>query len=103
MDQEYKVVNDTSYHLDTADDLIAVLERCRADRTRVRIAYGDVATGTQWGSDALDVGRIGRSTGSNKIPLLVHNTRSMGGCGILTQFILQVRESRGGKVLYKRA
>lgn len=103
MDQEYKVVNDTAYHLNTPDDLIAVMERCRKDRTRVRITYGDVATGTPWDSYALDVGRIGRSTGSRKIPILVHNARSMGGGGILTDCILQVRESRGGKVLYKRA
>lgn len=39
-------------------------------------------------------GTVGRSTGKVKIPLLVHNSRSMGGGGILTHCIIGIRLSR---------
>lgn len=41
-------VNGTTYG-DCPPEVIAVLERCRADRTRIRVAYGYPADGQDWG------------------------------------------------------
>lgn len=92
---KYKVVNGTFYDPQTPDEVIRVLEHARETRTRLAIVYR--------AESRPEFGRVGRSTGSVKIPLLVHNTRSMGGEGICTNIIVEIRESEGGKVLYKAA
>jgi len=95
-----KTVNNTSYHIDTNDKVIEVLERCRMNNTRIVIDYGNVETKESW-NEVNDIsGYIGRSTGSVKIPLLVYNNRSIGGSGILSHCILSIKESKGKKVLF---
>lgn len=99
--EKYKVVNGTSYHIDTNDEIIDVLEKVRQIRTRIILDYGDIKTGRSWG-DRYDItGYVGRSTGYSKIPLLIHNTRSMGGGGILTHCIIGIKTSKGKIPLYK--
>lgn len=98
---QYNVVNGTSYHAETHAEIVSVLENCRRSNTRIRVCYGDVATGRDW-RERYDVsGTIGRSCGTVKIPLLIHNSRSMGGGGLLDHCIVKIKTSRGGKVLYQ--
>lgn len=97
--KEYKVVNGTSYSVETSDKVIEVLERCRINNTRIVLDYGDTETGRSWGEIYDVTGRIGRSTGI-KIPILLYNKRSMGGSAILTDCIIGIKESRGGRILY---
>jgi hypothetical protein len=92
---KYKVVNGTYYAADTPDEVIQVLERARESRVRLAIAYEP--------ESRPEFGRVGRSMGPVKVPILVHNTRSMGGGGICTSIIVEIRESNGGRVLYKAA
>ena len=102
MPVDRKDVNGTSYAAETSDRLIALLERLRAARTRVVFVYGDPKTGIAWGPDATpDRGRIGRSTGSEKIPLLIRTSRSLGGEGLLDHCIVEIRESKGARVIYR--
>jgi len=99
----YKVSESgTYYHIETKDAVINALEKARANRTRVRLFWGDVETGKCW-NDIYDItGTIGRSTGTVKIPLLIHNSRSMGGGGILTHCILKIKETgKNGRTLYQ--
>ena len=42
------IVNEITYHDETPKAVIDILERVRADRTRIRIHYGDVRTGRDW-------------------------------------------------------
>lgn len=98
--KEYKVVNGTSYSVDTCDRVIEVLERCKANRTRIVLDYGDVKTKVSWNEEFDIMGYIGRSNGSIKVPLLIHNSRSLGGGCILTDCILSIKESKGKRVLY---
>ena len=98
--KQYKVVNGTSYHKDTSDKVINVLERARLNRTRIILDYGDVKTGTSWGEVHDTTGYIGRSTGSVQIPILIFNTRCFGGGAILDHCIIGIKESKGKKVLY---
>ncbi len=106
--KNYQVVNGTSYNEKTSPEVIRVLESVKASGTRIKLDYGytDVdgtssAIGQSWGECYDVTGTIGRSTGSVKIPLLIHNRRSVGGGGILDHRIVQVKESKGGRVLYQ--
>jgi hypothetical protein len=100
MNPQYRQVNGISYNVLTPQKVIDVLEQARQSRPRRRLSilYGDVNSGKNWGSP--ERGYIGNSTGSIKIPILVHNTRSLGGGSIMDSCILEIRESKGGKILY---
>lgn len=90
MENRYKVVNGTAYHEETNDRVIEILENARQNGTRIRIWYGNTETGRNW-MDVFDtVGRIGRSTGMYKIPLLIKTERSTGGMAILDNCIVKI-------------
>jgi len=106
-EKRYKVAKaplgpEMSFDERTPDHLCQLLARLNVSRERVLLVYGDVETGAIWKSATPERGRIGRSTGPRKIPLLVRTSRSMGGEAILDDSILEVRESVGGKVIYTR-
>ena len=72
----------TIYHEQTPQSLRDLLERIRLNGWRVHFYWGDTETGQDWG-DMYDVtGKLGRSTGPKKIPILLHNSRSLGGTHI---------------------
>lgn len=98
---KYKEVNGTSYHVETPEAVIKVLESARANHTRIVLDYGDVKTGESWGEVYDIAGYIGRSTGSIKVPLLIHNSRSMGGGAILDHCIIGIKTSAGKYPLYQ--
>ena len=70
-------------------------------KLRVRLHLGNVHTGEVWPEEYDVIGRIGRSTGTEKIPLLIKNARSMGGGGILDHCILGIQEVTSKQWLYK--
>lgn len=90
-EEKYKIVNGTSYSAETSDKVISVLESVREQRTRIRLFYGDKATGRSWLDRYGMEGTISRSTGDSKIPILIHNVRSMGGGGILDSCIIRIQ------------
>jgi len=101
--KDYKVVNETWYSEKTPDNIVTKLETHRLRGTRIRFHWGDKETGKDWG-DTYDVeGRIGRSTGQIKIPLLINNSRSMGGGAILTDSIVKMRyaNKKQGGIIYQ--
>lgn len=101
MEKQYQVINGTSYDMGTRQGVINVLENARLNNYRIRVHYGDVATGRDW-NDTHDVtGYVGRSTGSIKIPLLVYNKRSMGAGGMLDNCIVKITEAKGKRILYQ--
>lgn len=79
-----------------ADELI----RLRESKTRIVLDYGDVKTGRSWGEIYGITGRIGKSTGTKPILLLIYNSNSFGGGGLLTDCILTVKESKGKRLIY---
>lgn len=98
---KYQRIGETCYHVDTPQAVINVLEQARNSHQRVRLHYGDKDTGRDWHDEHDVEGYIGRSMGTIKIPLLVHNTRSMGGGAILDHRIVKISTSVGGYVLYQ--
>lgn len=102
------IVNGTTYHVDTDPRVITILERFMHNRTtRLRLVYGDVATGVPWAEapdyyGACDTGYISRSMGPQKIPICVANRRALGGGSLLTHCILKIEYAnrKHGGVLY---
>jgi hypothetical protein len=97
---EYRKVGGIFYHADTPDTVVWALEQARSCRRRVRLYYGDVATGRDWLEENDVTGYMGNSIGPLKVPLLVHNRRSHGGGALLDHCIIKVRWTTGG-VLYQ--
>lgn len=86
--KQYKIKNGTYYHADTDDKVIQWLETSRERKQRIRIFYGK--DGKAWNEEFDIIGHVGRSTGAIKIPLLIHNSRSMGGGAILDDRIVRI-------------
>lgn len=87
------VVNGTTYNDATPMQLIEILEEHRINQWPARFVYGDRETGIAWGGPH-PKGRVGRSTGSIQIPLVIATTRSLGGGGLLDDSIILLEESR---------
>lgn len=90
MTQDKQIVNGTSYHPETPQGVIDMLERARQYNLRVRLFYGDPQTGRDWLEEHDTQGTIGRSMGPVKIPILIHNARSLGGGAILDHCIVRI-------------
>lgn len=102
--KHYKTINGTSYDVRTIDEVVAILENARQNRTRLHVSLGETGgpeAGKDWLEENMVHGFIGRSTGSIKIPLLIHNRRSLGGPGLLDHCIVRIRTSSGGRILWK--
>ena len=79
-----------------------VLEDCRKRRRKVRLILGDTDTGESWLDEYDVVGRIGRSTGTLKVPLLIEPGAD-GGPAILTACLLAIVDWDTGKFLFRHA
>jgi hypothetical protein len=93
----------TWYDNTTPTEVIRVLEYSRKNDIRIRIFQGDRDTGRDWLCEWDVAGRVGRSTGPMQIPLLIHNSRSMGGGHIMDHCIIKITYALGGELLYKQA
>lgn len=77
-----------------------VLETCRHDRRQVRLMLGDTTTGQCWLEEHGVVGRIARSNGILKVPLLIERA-ACGGPAILTNCLLRIIDWRSSRTLYR--
>jgi hypothetical protein len=100
--KSYRIVNGTHYHQDTPATVIDVLEQARKAGIRIRVSYGDGETGRDW-LDECDVeGRISRSMGPVKVPILLARRTSIGGPALLEHCIVRIRQTgKNGRVLYR--
>lgn len=102
MEKVYLKTNSgTCYDEGTPERVIEILEDFRARNSRIRVFYGDKETGKCWEDENDVVGRIGRSNGTIKIPLLLANANSSGGGGILTACIVKIISCNTKQVLYQ--
>jgi len=97
------IIDGTTYHDRTPAEVVALLERNRTTsaytRPRLRLEYGDAETGRAWGD--VETGYVGRSSGPVKVPIILHNLRSMGGGAISDGSIVRISMARGGSVLWQ--
>ena len=98
----YKIVESgTAYHIDTPQQVVDILERARERRQRLKFYYGDAKTGRDWGEESDKYGTVGRSSGTVKIPLVIHSCRSHGGCSLLDHCLVKIKDVQTGRVLYQ--
>ena len=96
-----KELNGTFYHDDTPDEVIAILDRAMRARPRPRLRFFFGSEGRCWNEENDVLGMVGRSTGTQKIPLLVYNARSLGGGSILTDRIIRIDDAPGHTIYEK--
>lgn len=90
----------THYHPETPAQVKTIIESLLANRhVRIRVWYGS-PSGHAWNEEYDVTGYIGRSTGTQPIPLLVNNARSMGGDSLSTHCIVRI-DTTAGRTLYK--
>lgn len=93
---------DLYFDKETDIEAAMVLNSLWRSKKRVKIYYGDKETGKNWYETYDIFGRIGRTTGTKKAPILVYSKRSYGGGLISTNCILAIRESSiKGAFLYQ--
>ncbi len=92
----------TWFDPDTPKPVRAILERYRKTREHLRVFYGEPRTGRDWLEESDVVGRVGRSTGMLKIPLLIAAGES-GGPGMLDGCIVRLMDVRARRELYRHA
>lgn len=81
--------------------LMDILNNSRKYGFRVRIWYGDRKTRKAWNEEYDVTGRVGRSQGDIKIPLLIYSKRSYGGGALLVGSILRVDDIEDKRTLWK--
>lgn len=91
----------TCYHAATPKKVITLLEKLLKNGIEVRVFYGNCDTGQCWHEENDVVGRIGRSTGTIKIPLLVPVGDS-GGPGLLDHCIVRIDSREGTLYRHKK-
>jgi len=103
-------MNDTTTYKPTTPAAVrSILENARETGTRLLIRYGHTepiegdpnAIGRDWLQESDVTGRIGRSMGQIKVPLLIANSRAHGGGAILDHCIVKIATARGKHTLYQ--
>jgi hypothetical protein len=104
MEPHYKApINGVYYDYQTPDSVVRALENARSRGTRIRLHYGS-AEGKDWLEEWDREGRVSCSMGPIKVPLLIHNNRSLGGGPILDASIVKITTAtKPHTVLYKHA
>jgi len=97
--KDYKVADGISFYEGTKESVINILLDAMKHKDRIRIFFGDAESGTDWCETFDTMGTIGLSCGPNKVPLLIHSIRSMGGDAISTDSIVKI--TRNKKVIYQ--
>ena len=86
---------------ETSDKVKQCIEHCYNSNLRIRLWYGDTKTGVSWMDEYDTTGTIGRSTGKQKIPLLIKSSRSSGGGGILCHCIIRIDVIGSRRTIYR--
>jgi hypothetical protein len=83
------------------EEVQSTINRAYEEKNRIRIFYGDVNTGKAWAEEYSIIGRVGRSTGTQPVPILCNNKASHGGPEILTDCIVAIYDVKTHWALYK--
>jgi hypothetical protein len=97
-----KEASTTYFDPGTPEKVRRLLESARRSEEVLRLFFGDTDTGEDWGEEHEVVGRIGRSCGSMKLPLLLTDECDTGGGAILCACIVRILRVGDGKELYRR-
>jgi hypothetical protein len=94
------IIQGITYNCD--QEMAERLHAIKVSGERVRFYWGDPETGLDWDEEYDIKGRIGNSTGTVKIPILVYSRRSYGGGAIMCGNIVKITETvKPYKVIYE--
>lgn len=93
-------IKETWFDSDTPFEVRRILERYRKSGELIRVFYGDPQTGRDWLEENESMGRVGRSSGIFKVPLMVEVGES-GGMAILDHCIVRIQDGKTGRDLYR--
>lgn len=101
---DYCRINDNKTWFDgrTPAKVQKVLDNYRKSGEKVRIFYGDLVTGRDWMDEYDMIGRVGRSMGPMKSPLLIA-PGECGGPAMLTSCIVRIIDIESGIEVYRHA
>lgn len=68
---------------------------------RYRIFYGDPATGKDYGEEQDVIGWISRSTGEQKVPIILAQKNSSFGSPIHTRIVVKIIHTNVNRVVYR--
>lgn len=91
---------DTQFDPDTHMMVKLYLEAYRKTGAKVRLFFGDVDTGRDWLSEHDVLGRISRTTGPLKAPILVEENDSGGGI-ILSACVLKIVDVTSKELIWQ--
>ncbi len=97
---QYRTIRDWTFHWDTTYEVAKLLCLYRQSKSEVRIFLGDKTTGLDWNEENDTTGRIGRSTGTMKIPLLIPKN-DIGGPALSDDSIVKIVNVRTKEVLWQ--
>lgn len=83
------------------EKLISVILQYRGSNERLRFWYGDRDTGKSWNEEFEVLGRIGRSSGTFKVPLVLNNSRSCYGGSLMFSPLVRIDEVSSHRTLWK--
>jgi len=85
----------TWYPYDTPAPVVAELEvAIKLDR-RIRVWLGDKETGKAWPEEYDVIGKVSRSMGPIKVPILLENNTSQAGGAVLTSSVVAIAHGPG--------
>ncbi|AHF01393.1 hypothetical protein THIAE_06065 [Thiomicrospira aerophila AL3] len=90
----------TFYKYRTPKKVQSILEGYRKSEEKIRIFYGDYESGRDWLEEYDTVGRVSRSGGLLKVPILVADDEC-GGPALLDHCIVKLQDVTTGKVLWQ--
>lgn len=95
-----KASSETYFDPGTPQAVQRVLESARRSGEPLRLFFGDPDTGEDECQEHDVIGRIGRSGGTLKVPLLIDDGQD-GGMAILTRWVVRMLRVSDGKELYR--
>lgn len=93
-------IQDTWFNAQTPEVVKATLEKARKTGDVLRLFCGNPDSGRDWGEENDVMGRVGRSGGLLKVPLLLADGE-VGGGAIMDHCIVKIQRVKDGKVLYQ--
>ena len=91
----------TLFDPDTPAAVQTLLESYRALGGRVRLFFGDPETGRDHLEEHDVVGRVSRSMGPIRVPLLISKANSFGGMALLTAHIVRIVDAETKRERYR--
>lgn len=99
---QYQLLGDSATWFDgtTPPEVQRVLETARRTGATLRLFTGDSETGRDWMGEYDAIGRVSRSMGPMRVPILV-GTGEYGGGAILTNCLVRILDVTSGRELYR--